>query len=163
MHQDKKEDQAASLRNQVNKNHQNHEMDSLPPRREVHQSYKKKTKWRISYPFIRLILLLFIVIVLLLLTVKFWGEEYLSSAESHESDTPAEQVFVKVNQPANRDTIKKTEEETIHEVKRIDTLFSISEEYYGSTEHIEAILDANQLEKRKLTVGEKIIIPTLEN
>lgn len=70
MQHDTRDDQASSLRNQL-ENRQ--EKAPLPPRSEIHQSIKKKIKWKLSFPFIRFILLLFIVIILLLLTIKFWG------------------------------------------------------------------------------------------
>ncbi|WP_058307554.1 LysM peptidoglycan-binding domain-containing protein [Gracilibacillus massiliensis] len=165
MHQNYKEDQASSLRNQINTDQTKHEIDSLPSRKEVHKSTKKKNKWKLSFPFIRFILLLFIVIILLLLTIKFWGEEYLSSAETEDSDQRVEQVFIKLNQSNTSINSPKVEEQSIttHEVERMDTLFSISEKYYGTSEYVKEIIDANQLENHTLIVGEEIIIPNLEN
>ncbi|SFL84455.1 hypothetical protein SAMN04487943_104272 [Gracilibacillus orientalis] len=75
MHLNQRDDQAASLRNQVEQQQTTQDdTDSLPPRNEVHQNSKTKVKWKISFPFIRFILILLIVIILLLLTVKLWGE-----------------------------------------------------------------------------------------
>ncbi|SHN20017.1 LysM peptidoglycan-binding domain-containing protein [Gracilibacillus kekensis] len=164
MQQDYKEDQAESLRNQINKDQTKHEVDSLPSRKDVHKSTKNKNKWKLSFPFIRLILLLFIVIILLFLTIKFWGEEYLSSAETTNSDHRVEQVFIKLNQSNTSIDSFENEEATIttHVVERMDTLFSISEEYYGSSEYVKKIIEANQLENDTLIVGEEIIIPNID-
>ncbi|WP_018934501.1 LysM peptidoglycan-binding domain-containing protein [Gracilibacillus lacisalsi] len=158
MHHEQRDDQATSLRNQVEQQQVKYDASSLPPRSEVHQTRKAKAKWKISFPFIRFILLLFIVIILLVLTVKFWGEEYLSSAESEEEDHFAEQVFIKLNSSEE----VNGSDMIIHEVDRMDTLFSISEKYYGNTNFVNQIKEANQLENDTLIVGEEIVIPNVE-
>ncbi len=160
MHHDQRDDQAASLRNQVEQQQTNYDdVHSLPPRSEVHQSRKTKSKWKISFPFIRFILILFIVIILLLLTVNLWGEEYLSSAEPDEGDHIAEQVYIKANSSDKGEV--NDSDIIIHEVERMDTLFSISEKYYRNTNFVKHIMDANII-KNNLIVGEEIVIPIVE-
>ncbi|WP_208588113.1 LysM peptidoglycan-binding domain-containing protein [Gracilibacillus suaedae] len=155
MYHNQRDDQASSLRNQVEQQQAKYDNTySLPPRSEVHQRRKTKAKWKISFPFIKFILLLFIVIILLLLTVKLWGEEYLSSAESEEKDHFAEQVIIKAN-PSDKEEINDSDI-VIHEVDRMDTLFTISEKYYGNTKFVKHIMDANQLEDGTLIVGGSI-------
>jgi LysM repeat protein len=161
MHHEQRDDQATSLRNQVEQQQAKYDnVSSLPPRSEVHQTRKAKAKWKISFPFIRFILLMFIVIILLLLTVKFWGEEYLSSAESEEEGHFAEHVFIKSNSSDTEEI--NGSDIIIHEVDRMDTLFSISEKYYGNTNFVKHIIEANQLENDTLIVGEEIVIPNVD-
>ncbi|MGP4041366.1 LysM peptidoglycan-binding domain-containing protein [Gracilibacillus sp. D59] len=162
MHHDQRDDQAASLRNQVDQQQKKYiKSDSLPPRSEVHKSRKMKSKWKISFPFIRFILVLFIVIILLILTFKLWGEEYLSSAESKESEHPVEQVFITKNS-SNIVKEDNNSDITIHEVERMDSLFSISEQYYGNSNFAKQIMEANQIENDTLIVGQEIVIPNIE-
>ncbi|NHM29089.1 LysM peptidoglycan-binding domain-containing protein [Neobacillus terrae] len=56
-------DQAERLRQRIEKiNVKPAAKETLPPREELHRSKKKKTKWKIKYPVIRLLVLFFILL-----------------------------------------------------------------------------------------------------
>ncbi|WP_138416903.1 hypothetical protein [Aquibacillus sediminis] len=114
-------DQAYELRNMMNEindntedenieveTKQDHRGDSqqdvnilnLPPRSQVHEDKKTKVKWKISYPLVRLLLILFILIVMLLLTYQLWGKETIEApiTEQPFQHHPAgEKVKIKPN------------------------------------------------------------------
>lgn len=152
------EDQAARLRTKAENMHQakSKEKHSFPPRREFHQHKKKNSKWKISFPLIRLLLVVFIVIILLFLTVKFWGEGYLSSAETASTQSSFDQVRIKLQNNNESDNYQ------VHIVESSDTLFSISRQYYGSPDYAEEILASNEITDQGLLVGQKLIIPVIE-
>ncbi|WP_312474381.1 LysM peptidoglycan-binding domain-containing protein [Neobacillus sp.] len=66
-------DQAERLKQRIQKiNEQNElieESDHLPPREEIHRQKKKKTKWKLKYPIIRLLVLCFILLPIIILSV----------------------------------------------------------------------------------------------
>lgn len=152
------EDQATRLRTRVENMHQsrNHVQKALPPRKEFHQNKKQKTKWKISFPLIRLLVIVFIVIILLFLTIKFWGEGYLSSAETSATQDSFDQVKIKL-QSSNEHT-----DYQVHTVANRESLFSISKQYYGSTDYVQEIIDVNEISDKGLVVGQKLIIPIIE-
>ena len=58
-------DQAERLRKRIVKKEENSPQlsdSTLPPRRKVHQQKKKKTKWKLKYPIIRILALFFILL-----------------------------------------------------------------------------------------------------
>lgn len=96
MAQERLEDQAARLRNQVEgKNYSiDNQITSYPSRKEIHQNKKKKTKWKLSFSLIRLLLILFIALILMLFTIAFWGDEYLSSMHSNAVTDSIDQMEI---------------------------------------------------------------------
>jgi LysM repeat protein len=67
-------DQAEELRKQIKgPGKKANELDvlSLPPRSEVHKNTKKKTKWKIKYPVIRLLAIFFILLPISILSIYY--------------------------------------------------------------------------------------------
>ncbi|UOQ85905.1 LysM peptidoglycan-binding domain-containing protein [Gracilibacillus salinarum] len=155
------EDQAASLRDRVERQ-QEHENDRLPPRSEVHKNKKQTSKWKISFPLIRFMVILFIAIIVLLWTMRYWGEEYLSKAVQEEVDHGVEEVTVKSRSSSGNEQLYQEADIVTHVVRKMDSLFSISEQYYGTSEYVDLIIEANEIEKRTLIVGQEITIPDIE-
>lgn len=100
MDRDKFKDQAHELRNmmdQINENSEENRTDNqkdkdeqkntsdgvnvlnLPPRSKVHEDKKTGIKWKISFPLVRLLVVLFILIVILVLTYQLWGKDMIES------------------------------------------------------------------------------------
>lgn len=73
----KKQDQAIGLRQQM-KQHQSEGstkkegVPSLPPRAEFHNRKRKKTKIKLSFPLIRLLVLLFFILIIVFLASPYW-------------------------------------------------------------------------------------------
>lgn len=66
-------DQAERLRQKIEKvNHPSAENFSLPPRSEVHRNKKKRTKVKLKYPLIRLLVLLFILLPITIYSIYLY-------------------------------------------------------------------------------------------
>src|SRR3954468_12877047 len=63
-------DQAERLKQRIQKiNEKVEESDDLPPREQIHRQKKKKTKWKLKYPVIRLLVLCFILLPIIIFSV----------------------------------------------------------------------------------------------
>jgi len=65
-------DQAERLKKRIQKINDKVEdgnRDKLPPREQVHRQKKKKTKWKLKYPVIRLLVLSFILLPIIIFSV----------------------------------------------------------------------------------------------
>jgi LysM repeat protein len=64
-------DQAERLKKRIQKINEKVDGDSdkLPPREQVHRQKKKKTKWKVKYPIIRLLVLCFILLPIIIFSV----------------------------------------------------------------------------------------------
>ncbi|QSS98500.1 hypothetical protein IMZ31_10275 [Pontibacillus sp. ALD_SL1] len=60
------QDDERSLLKEPNQGELGELISSLPSRSEVHKGKQTKMKWKIKYPFIRLLVFLFVVLILLL-------------------------------------------------------------------------------------------------
>jgi len=63
-------EQAERLKQRIEKiNDQTSDVTALPPREELHRKKKKRTKWKIKYPVIRLLVLFFILLPIIVFSV----------------------------------------------------------------------------------------------
>jgi LysM repeat protein len=63
-------DQAERLKQRIEKiNEKIEDKDVLPPREQIHRQKKKKTKWKLKYPLIRLLVLFFILLPIIIFSV----------------------------------------------------------------------------------------------
>jgi LysM repeat protein len=63
-------DQADRLKRRIEKINDNvAAIDDIPPREQVHRQKKKKTKWKLKYPIIRLLVLFFILLPIIIFSV----------------------------------------------------------------------------------------------
>lgn len=72
-----KQDQAIMLRQQMEQYQtkdrtEKEEKQSLPPRAKYHKQRKQKLKVKLSFPLIRLLVLLFFVLIIVALTSPYW-------------------------------------------------------------------------------------------
>jgi LysM repeat protein len=68
-------DQAERLRKRIEKmNESTNDDSSLPPRSDLHRLKKKKTKWKIKYPIIRLLVLFFILLPITIFSIYSYRE-----------------------------------------------------------------------------------------
>ncbi|RCW64885.1 LysM peptidoglycan-binding domain-containing protein [Saliterribacillus persicus] len=168
MTENKQHDQADNLRQKVSQqgNEKEYEQDNkLPPRREVHQDNKKPVKVKISFPMLRLLFVLFLILVGLLVSYKYWGDDFLLSAELFGNNTDADKnaaeiVFIQPNVNNNPGVdITEEKEYQVHTVEEKDTLESIAEKYYQDTDVVDYLIEVNQLEGRDILEGQELIIP----
>ena len=63
-------DQAERLKQRIEKiNEKFEDQENLPPREQIHRQKKKKTKWKLKYPVIRLLVLFFILLPIIIFSV----------------------------------------------------------------------------------------------
>lgn len=63
-------DQAERLKQRIEKiNEKFEDKENLPPREQIHRQKKKKTKWKLKYPVIRLLVLFFILLPIIIFSV----------------------------------------------------------------------------------------------
>ena len=99
-------DQAKQLRQTVKDNRDgNRNSTKLPPRREVHKDKKKKTKFKIKYPVIRLLALLFVLIPIFILSYMYQNKDELiktnapkQSTENHDTIDFAENSKIELEE-----------------------------------------------------------------
>lgn len=89
------QDQADLLRKQMDEINQHHPEEpastsffdprtddidilNLPPRKAVHDERKTKTKWKISFAFVRFFAILLFILAILIFTYSYWGSYFLN-------------------------------------------------------------------------------------
>ncbi|GGJ59977.1 peptidase M23 [Anoxybacillus voinovskiensis] len=177
-------DQAEQLRKQMEgKTEENKEPDvlSLPPRSEVHKTKEKKTKWKIKYPLVRLLLLFFILLPLVIFAIYYMGDKRtvapIKKSESYEPIALDEKTPPKEEMPVSSmpETETKENETTTpsektasdkqvitHVVEANETLFSIAMRYYGTKDGMDIIKHWNHLQSAQLYQGQVLQIPVME-
>jgi cytoskeletal protein RodZ len=77
-------DQAERLKQRIEKiNEKVDDNENLPPREQIHRQKKKKTKWKLKYPLIRLLVLFFILLPVIIFSVISYrnGEKKINGVE----------------------------------------------------------------------------------
>ncbi|EIJ78713.1 LysM repeat protein [Bacillus methanolicus PB1] len=148
-------DQAEKLRQRIERVPIENEEKSgkLPPRSEIHRNKKKKNKWKLKYPVIRLLVLFFILLPITIYSAytylegqKFSGKKEVigNGAEGYE---PIELEIRK--DPLNPNTEKETKKSSLNnadheEEKKIALSDSIIKSHSSSAENAAAVLEGNK-------------------
>ncbi|MBV7507169.1 LysM peptidoglycan-binding domain-containing protein [Bacillus sp. sid0103] len=83
-------DQAERLKQRIEKiNEKVDAKDGLPPREQIHRQKKKKTKWKLKYPVIRLLVLFFILLPIIIFSVISYrdGAKKINGVEKPAEDS----------------------------------------------------------------------------
>lgn len=107
--EDPYKDQAERLRKRIEKiNEVTKDENLLPPRSDLHRVKKKKTKWKLKYPIIRLLVLFFILLPITIFSIY----SYLDGKKSIESEkvNGTSEGYETINYP-NRDEQKQSNRE----------------------------------------------------
>lgn len=189
------EDQAALLRKQMDGINQHEaemnkdedqgqredteiEMDvlNLPPRSEIHDEKRAKTRLKISIALVRLLVVLFLIIVGIVLTYHFWGDLFSQSIE-HQAATrnragETVQIISNTDSLSQEVTIYAQLDPDIDELtpltgsyyytKADDTIESIAERFYQSSEIISLLRLVNNLTEDSLENNQQIFLPTIQ-
>lgn len=84
------------------------------------------------------------------------NETSKKTTESTEKETPTKETSTKETESKETTSSKPK----YHTIKSGDSLISISKKYYNSTEYVDEILKANNIEDQdKILIGQKIILP----
>ncbi|MEH7416013.1 hypothetical protein V7266_12085 [Neobacillus drentensis] len=81
--------------------------DKLPPREQVHRQKKKKTKWKVKYPVIRLLVLCFILLPIIIFSVISYrdsGGKVNGTQKTSGSSAGYETVNLEKSNPDHKDT-----------------------------------------------------------
>ncbi|ANB61833.1 LysM peptidoglycan-binding domain-containing protein [Anoxybacteroides amylolyticum] len=171
-------DQAEQLRKQMEEKKEP-DVLSLPPRSEVHKSKEKKTKWKIKYPLVRLLLLFFILLPFVIFAIYYMGDKRtiapIKKSESYEpiaieekartkEEPPVSSVpETKENKPTGSSEKATSDKQVItHVVQANETLFSIAMHYYGTKDGMDIIKHWNHLQSAQLYKGQVLQIPVVE-
>lgn len=97
-------DQAEKLRQRFEKVNENPVDDSnLPPRGEMHRNRKKKTKWKLKFPIIRLLVLFFFLLLITIFSVYTYidGKKYHRVEKASVSNQEYEAINFENNKTKN--------------------------------------------------------------
>ncbi|WP_160721406.1 hypothetical protein [Bacillus sp. USDA818B3_A] len=102
-------DQAERLKRRIQKINEKVEGNSekLPPREQVHRHKKKKTKWKVKYPVIRLLVLCFILLPIIIFSVISYRENGVKingTQKTSGSSVGYETIKIKKSQPENEES-----------------------------------------------------------
>ncbi|WNS74072.1 LysM peptidoglycan-binding domain-containing protein [Bacillus sp. DTU_2020_1000418_1_SI_GHA_SEK_038] len=110
-------DQAERLRKKVDRNWDNEdpvlEKETLPPRSRLHREKRKKNKWKVKYPVIRLLALLFILLPITIFTMyNYLQKNENGGAEKASTQTGYETIgFEELEDKDAKGTIIEEREE----------------------------------------------------
>lgn len=97
-------DQAERLRQKIEKMNEIEESSHFPPRSTVHQHKKKKIKWKLKYPLIRLLVLFFILLPIVSYSIYTLNQKDLKDgalSEGNREDDSVEEVQLDENSGEN--------------------------------------------------------------
>ncbi|MFJ5715698.1 LysM peptidoglycan-binding domain-containing protein [Neobacillus sp. NPDC093127] len=112
-------DQAERLKQRIQKINEINEIvdedDKLPPREQIHRQKKKKTKWKLKYPVIRILVLSFILLPIIIFSVISYrdGGKKINGTEKNSGDS----VW---NEPINFEKQKKDDEILVDQSNKSD-------------------------------------------
>lgn len=112
-------DQAERLKQRIQKINEKNEIveedDKLPPREQIHRQKKKKTKWKLKYPVIRLLVLSFILLPIIIFSVISYrdGGKKINGTEKNSGNS----VW---NEPINFEKQKKDDEILVDKSNKSD-------------------------------------------
>lgn len=119
-------DQAERLRKKVDRKWEIEEAantkEDLPPRSRLHREKRKKNKWKVKYPVIRLLALLFILLPIAIFTMyNYLQKNSSSNAEKASSQTGYETVGFEENKGGKGTIIEEREEDSQQETDQTET------------------------------------------
>jgi hypothetical protein len=102
-------DQAERLKQRIQKINEKVDgvNEKLPPREQVHRQKKKKTKWKVKYPVIRLLVLCFILLPIIIFSVISYrdsGGKVNGTQKTSGSSVGYETINLEKSNPGNGDT-----------------------------------------------------------
>ncbi|MGG3561211.1 LysM peptidoglycan-binding domain-containing protein [Neobacillus rhizosphaerae] len=120
-------DQAERLKQRIQKINEKVEYgDELPPREQIHRQKKKKTKWKLRFPVIRILALCFILLPIIIFSVISYrdsGKKIIGTEKTSSDSIGYETINLDNNEDENKANSEKNED-NIHD----DSNVSNSEE-----------------------------------
>ncbi|MCH1624782.1 LysM peptidoglycan-binding domain-containing protein [Ferdinandcohnia quinoae] len=120
---------------------------SLPPRSEVHKDIKKKTKFRIKYPIIRLLALFFVLLPIAILSFFYMNDDKTVKSSIPKDNSPFESFdYEKNNDLLQYDEDTKNEEKVVP----VDGVKKDEDIEKSSVENINKQLDEDLLDQNQM-------------
>lgn len=169
-----REDQAENLRKKMENINKQQESDELhlPPRSEVHK--KKKTKWKIKHPLVRILALFFVLLPISIYSiyhlvdkrpvqvVTIDDDSYETVDVDQQKEEMTQRKPLENEAKQEEDGSDETESSFIyHTVQENETLYSIAMKYYGNEKGMDFIKEWNRLTSTKLQKGQVLKIPNM--
>jgi len=169
-----REDQAENLRKKMENINKQQESDELhlPPRSEVHK--KKKTKWKIKHPLVRILALFFVLLPISIYSiyhlvdkrpvqvVTIDDDSYETVDVDQQKEEMTQRKPLENEAKQEEDGADETEPSFIyHTVQENETLYSIAMKYYGNEKGMDLIKEWNRLTSTKLQKGQVLKIPNM--
>jgi LysM repeat protein len=155
---------------------------TLPPRSEVHK--KKKTKWKMKHPLVRLLALFFVLLPISILSIYYLYDKRpvqtvtidrsgsyetvdIEKKRAEETKKPPSSTTIEQNENKRDDVVKNADERVepsfiYHTVQENETLYSIAMKYYENTKGMDLIKEWNDLKSAKLHKGQVLKIPMID-
>ena len=165
-------DQAERLKRRIEKiNDQNEGSDLIPPREQVHRQKKTKTKWKLKYPVIRLLVLFFILLPIIIFSVISYldGKKINGTEKTNGESVGYEEInFDKPKKEEIKNTAekvdqqKKTEQETSSQpIEKQETVSTQTQPASNNTSSVQAneantsslVTNNSSSEQTKVTAG----------
>ncbi|WP_413309105.1 LysM peptidoglycan-binding domain-containing protein [Bacillus sp. 1P10SD] len=107
-------DQAERLKQRIQKINEKVEYgDELPPREQIHRQKKKKTKWKLRFPVIRLLVLCFILLPIIIFSVISYrdsGKKIIGTEKTSSESIGYETINLDNNEDESKADSEKTED-----------------------------------------------------
>ncbi|MFL6560444.1 MAG: LysM peptidoglycan-binding domain-containing protein, partial [Bacillus sp. (in: firmicutes)] len=133
-------DQAERLKRRIEKiNAKVEDKDDLPPRELIHRQKKKKTKWKLKYPVIRLLVLFFILLPIIIFSVISYrdGAKKINGVEKTSEDNVG---YETINLEKSTDEDENNPEKSVESSETITENSSDSETEETSDETIDQVV-----------------------
>lgn len=96
--------------------------DQLPPREQIHREKRKKTKWKLKYPIIRILVLFFILLPIVIFSAYSYLEEGKNNKSKKVSGDSSGYEVINFEKTETESNVENNEEE-----KEIETVDNESE------------------------------------
>jgi LysM repeat protein len=145
-------DQAERLKRRIEKiNAKVEDKDDLPPRELIHRQKKKKTKWKLKYPVIRLLVLFFILLPIIIFSVISYrdGAKKINGVEKTSEDNVG---YETINLEKSTDEDENNPEKSVESSETITENSSNSEPEETSDETIDQVVQPETKENTSVLI-----------
>jgi LysM repeat protein len=130
-------DQAERLKQRIEKiNEKIDDKGVLPPREQVHRQKKKKTKWKLKYPLIRLLVFFFILLPIIIFSVISYrdGAKKVNGVEKTLNDSVGYAINLEKSKDNEETTNLENSDETKEPIPETNDSEELSHESNGQVE-----------------------------
>lgn len=139
-------DQAEKLRQKIERTEfeegQAIEKEEMPPRSRLHEQKRKKNKWKLKYPIIRLLVLFFILLPITILSIySIVAKDGIGNVEETIGEVSEGFEMIDIESSEQLDLIDNEDEPQQEEVEPVEPVESIADEAENREETVEEIVE----------------------